>query len=294
MSTRTGKFARLAAALGIAAALGLLTACGSGGTTETATQPLPSETALTPDVSSPNNQQSEHDPVVTPENEADLLAELRIPENASAEQKIAKILEISSRWSMAGATPEIIYQVQQALIDANGETSEDIAREAALANRDVFAVALYGADWQEHDYARDIVNNTVDLNAANLVRYVSTFGNEEFPNTNSKNREAYEESISSAALVDQADADTPVRTALAKEIYNRASAAFGTRDIEVFAFTGVRENNSESTMFSENPDYAEMDGQLLYFSAVLTPDGNGNLYAFHVGSDSNGSYSIPY
>ncbi len=234
----------------------------------------PTETEGTGEYSLENtNQTVEHDPIVTPENKQELLESLQIDSTLSPEEKATKVMDLITRWNMAGATPEIIEMDQKNAAEGIDPQGEDLAKLVAEQNAEVFAVAAYGENWKEN--FSEVVQNVIDNNAANIYRYMVTFGSDKYPNANSINNEAFTESYSdNTQLVGWADPTGESHPSL-QPFVGQAQEAFGTEDVTILTITANRSNNAENNSFQENPAYAEVDGEPQYLHIVLASE-NGH------------------
>lgn len=288
---RAGIFPTVAALTGIGIAA--LTGCSpdAGATPEPTSTSAEASPSATPDTNENinsienTNQTVEHDPIVTPENEQEVIESLQIDSSLSPEEKADQVMDVISRWYMAGATPEAVQMEYENTINGDELQGEAFAASIAQQNQNAFATALYGEDWENTTVA-NVVYSMTESNAANIDRYLSTFGSDEHPNTNSKNKEAYTESYSeNIQLTEWADANEQSHPSL-WPLVERAQKTFESDDVLIMNITANRSNNAENNMFGENATYAEANGQLLYTHVVLTPE-NGHDVIRYLQTDTH-------
>lgn len=272
-----GALMRRRAAVGVAGSLvaGALLLAGCAPSSEpepTATSAESPLASMTVEDLEPTNQTVEHDPAVTDENRDELLASLQIDSSLTVEEKASAFMDIYTRWAMVGATPESVLEERQNTIDAVEPQGEDFAKAVAEQNAEVFAIAMFGENWSKHS---DVVNEWEQVNASDIDRYLSTFGSEAIPNTNSKNVEAFTESFSeNVTVTGWANATEQSHPSL-WPLVERAKKTYGTDNLLIITLTAQRSNNAEHNMFSENATYAEANGKTMYVHVVLTPE-NGH------------------
>ena len=153
-------------------------------------EPTPSETAVETEAPSGLEDGTEYippAPAVTPENQAQRLAELQFSSEMTPQEMGEHYTEVISSWAMAGASHDAF---RDWLDSATNEL--DIAAPIAEGNRSTYATALFGDDLTTvPDNIGYFINNATEINQANIIRYLLSTGDEEYPNPNTENRETW-------------------------------------------------------------------------------------------------------
>ena len=153
-------------------------------------EPTPSETAVETEAPSGLEDGTEYippAPAVTPENRAQRLAELQFSSEMTPQEMGEHYTEVISSWAMAGASHDAF---RDWLDSATNEL--DIAAPIAEGNRSTYATALFGDDLTTvPDNIGYFINNATEINQANIIRYLLSTGDEEYPNPNTENRETW-------------------------------------------------------------------------------------------------------
>lgn len=172
---------------------------------------------------------------------------------------------------MAGATPEFIELDHNNAVEGITPQGVELAEQQAAANADLYASAFFGDDWREDPDDAAAADNATHINALNLERYLTTYGSDEYPNSNSVNLEAYTESWSDqVTLVGWAN-QTGSSDDVYASFYEQAAAGYGA-DAIVIGYTGIRSNNAAKNLYGEDSTYSRDNGRVFYAVAVLTPD----------------------
>ncbi|HMR73415.1 MAG TPA: hypothetical protein PKD68_05435, partial [Candidatus Saccharibacteria bacterium] len=123
--------------------------------TETASQePAPEET----------------EPTEAPKTREELVAELEIPAGLSPEEYAAAFVDRWDKWLMAGTSEELYdfyFSPDIGLDDADVRFAEIAAEQ-----RDIFAEALFDADWQNSISLTELADRSAKINAQRLQRWV--------------------------------------------------------------------------------------------------------------------------
>ena len=153
-------------------------------------EPTPSETAVETEAPSGLEDGTEYippAPAVTPENQAQRLAELQFSSEMTPQEMGEHYTEVISSWAMAGASHDAF---RDWLDSATNEL--DIATPIAEGNRNTYATALFGENRENvPDNIGFFINNATRINEANIIRYLLSTGDEEYPNPNTENRETW-------------------------------------------------------------------------------------------------------
>ena len=153
-------------------------------------EPTPSETAVETEAPSGLEDGTEYippAPAVTPENRAQRLAELQFSSEMTPQEMGEHYTEVISSWAMAGASHDAF---RDWLDSATNEL--DIATPIAEGNRNTYATALFGENRENvPDNIGFFINNATRINEANIIRYLLSTGDEEYPNPNTENRETW-------------------------------------------------------------------------------------------------------
>jgi len=196
-------------------------------TTSASEAPTPTETEAP--VEAGNNMGAyENDPAVTPENEAALLAELQFTADMAPDQLAEHYNEVTSRWVMAGATPETW---ETWFNDSTGLTVEAIAQQVAEQNAPVYATALYGENYTNFITPSQLEDD-IKKNAINITRFISTFGTDEFPNASAENTEAWHSTTNVVSVEPIQESESQTAIVVVREL----------------------QSNAEKTMFADEAD----------------------------------------
>lgn len=167
--------------------IGLLSSCsteavsGAPNSAVAAPDAEPSQESMTP-AERPSNG---NDPPVTAENELAILESLRFSGDMDAQALGEKYASNISRWEMAGCTPETFYTWLDAGLPDETAFAEDIAK----SNTRTYATALFGEDYASNPTVTGFIASVEGSNRGTMVGFLRTYGDEEMPNSNSKNKE---------------------------------------------------------------------------------------------------------
>jgi len=218
---------KLAATAAAAALTITLAGCGANAqeqgpepTTTTSQEETPTETPETP--TPPTTAENAHDPEVTDENAAELLSELEFKEGMTPEEIGKQYTEIIDRWGMAGATPDTFYKWFN---DNEGTSAEEIAAQIAAKNAEVYATALFGENYEATANATvlDFIQGGITDNESYINCYITTYSDENIPNTNSKNKEIWDYSVENLNNTVESDKDGILTLIVRQKAVNNAS-----------------------------------------------------------------------
>lgn len=219
---------KLAATAAAAALTITLAGCGANAqeqgpepTTTTSQEEDPS-TSSPEGMVPPANAEYVNDPEITDENAAEILAELEFTEGMTPEEIGKKYTEIIDRWGMAGATPDTYYAW---LNDTDGNSPEDIAHQIATRNAAVYATALFGENYEAtaNSTVLDFIKGGIVDNESYINYYMTTYSDEQFPNTNSKNKEVWSYSVENLNNTVKSDKDGILTLIVRQKAVNNAS-----------------------------------------------------------------------
>ncbi len=167
----------------------------------------------------------ENDPVITPENEQAILESLRLTADMTPQQLGEKYSSTLERWGMAGAVPATF----DAWVEAGAPDSEVFAAEIAKNNVHIYATALFGEDYAQinDEKIKRFIGVAETRNAALLSSYLLTTGNEEYPNTNTKNIEPLQADYDLISVTDESQPDAGISLVVRIEsLYNDENTMF--------------------------------------------------------------------
>lgn len=166
----------------------------------------PTETE-TPAAEYPENNMGgyENDAAITEANAEQRIAEMQFTADMTPDQISERYNEITDGWAFAGATPETWY----AWYEAGAPDAETFAAEIAKKNTPAYATALFGANYASgtDQPILDHIKGMETTNAREITYFLRTYGDKDFPNTNTKNLEAwhYESTVLETEVASQSD-----------------------------------------------------------------------------------------
>lgn len=177
---------------------------------------------------------AENLPAATPENEAEIIEQLRISADLSPEEVAQKIIENDDHWAMFGATPDTRFDRDYSI------SLEDYAKQVADGNTHAMAVAMFGDTYATDNNPRvdDYISGISALNYGNLVRYLSTYHDEDNPPSNLANVEVFDQGLE----------------------YISSEVVSETEDTLVLDITSRDFNNAAQTMYPEYDQYNDLAG----------------------------------
>lgn len=232
----------------------------------------------TENIISGTNQTVEHDPIIdNPQEKEAAIESMRIKANGSPEEKANAIVNIFDRTNMSGATPELIATDMKNALEGVSPQSDDLAYQVAANQADAGMQAYYGENLLKLPGVLDAqISNT----SSNLIKYMTTFSSDEYPNTNALNEEAFTTSFINTKLEGYAGLEES-SDELNGTFLNMAQATFKTEDITIINLSTIMTNNALKTSYRDNPTFEADNNKKIYMQSVLVPDGKGNLIAVH-------------
>lgn len=159
--------------------------------------------------------QGENDPVITAENEQEILQSLRFTSTMNPQEAGEKYSSIISRWDMGGATSKTFYD----WLNAGLPDEEIYAAEIAKKNTPVYATALFGEDYA-FSTNPNIINAISSLEASNkasLIGYLRTYGDKETPNSNTENIEPLQGEYKNTGVQDASQTEGELELIISQE-----------------------------------------------------------------------------
>lgn len=224
-----------AAGLAVAATAFFATQANNGDTNNTPPEKNPDDTTqVEPGTDSeekppvaeeePTTPSAENDAPITAENEAQVLAELQLTPDMTPEQIGQRYTEVISRWTMAGATPDLPKKVFEEMLD-----DESLAIDIAKENTKVYATALLGENYEATASADLLswVDKLEKINAQNIVNYNRSYNEPDLKNPNSLNEETWHTEFENLAVtVESEDESLAIITVRQKTHSNVAKTMY--------------------------------------------------------------------
>ena len=175
-------------------------------------EPSPETTAETPPI-------GDVIPMVTPENRAEIVESYKISATLSPEQVGEKFLDTLSKARMAGTTTDTFNNRDR------GVDLDIFATESANANSSALNEALFGEASPEglDESSQVFVNGVAINNHDNIVKFISTYGDKDQPNTNTKNKEIWDTSTEYLGISDPAVTETTLSLRIHGEEINNGA-----------------------------------------------------------------------
>lgn len=189
----------------------------------------PVETETPIETEAPTGSDVLNDPAITPETQAQRLSELQFSSEMTPEEMGEHYTEVLNSWIMAGAT----HDQWSAWLEAMNATEQEVAAEIAAGNRETYATALFGEDYANSESLKvlNFVDNLQGINESNVIRYLITNGDDQYPNPNPDNVEAWHiENINRGVTVEE-QTDTTLTIVVRQEAdANAAMTMFDDTD----------------------------------------------------------------